>query len=62
MLEFLSENLHFVISNMFQLNFDLHYLKRKHLCSTFQSVNDFFIKLKRAILANQIVFNQLTTC
>ena len=43
--------------------------KRKHLCSTFQSIccqwalwMISFIKLKRAILANQIAFNQLATC
>ena len=67
MSEFLSENLHFPNSNMFQLNFDLH-SKRKHLCSTFQSIccqwglwMISFIKLKRAILANQIAFNWLAT-
>ena len=69
MSEFLSESLHFVNSNMFQLIFDLHCSKRKHLCSTFQSLCCqcalwiiSFIKLKRAILANQIAFNQLATC
>ena len=51
MSEFLSENLHFVISNMFQLNFDLHYSQKENTCVAHSNpfvVNDFFYQVKKS--------------